>query len=143
MADKILKKDQIMKLLTVILFSFIITCTLQAKSKKLAKSCMTCTGCKQTIQTSLEKIAGVKVIEIDHTTGKALIEVKDGIDVTNESLFESVKKAGYKMAVSGTPPFSVVLGKHDVVSVSLNGEPVDISGYPKNRLAKFKLPLAE
>ena len=47
------------------------------------------------------------------------------------------------MTVSGTPPFSVVLGKHDVVSITLNGEPIDISAFPKNRLAKFKLPLAE
>ncbi|MDC9501549.1 RodZ domain-containing protein [Pseudoalteromonas sp. Angola-18] len=68
------------------------------------------------------------------------VEIHDG---EGERIAFGVKKAGYKMAVSGTPPFSVVLGKHDVVSVSLNGEPVDISGYPKNRLAKFKLPLAE
>ncbi|WP_338365279.1 RodZ domain-containing protein [uncultured Pseudoalteromonas sp.] len=68
------------------------------------------------------------------------VEIHDG---EGERIAFGVKKAGYNMTVSGTPPFSVVLGKHDVVSVSLNGEPVDISGFPKNRLAKFKLPLAE
>ncbi|MGB1978361.1 MAG: DUF4115 domain-containing protein, partial [Pseudoalteromonas tetraodonis] len=54
-----------------------------------------------------------------------------------------VKKAGYEMTLTGVAPFSVVLGKHDVVRITLNGEPVDISAFPKNRLAKFKLPLAE
>ena len=47
------------------------------------------------------------------------------------------------MTVTGTPPFSVVLGKHQVVEITLNGEAIDISNFPKNRLAKFNLPLAE
>ncbi|TMP11120.1 DUF4115 domain-containing protein [Pseudoalteromonas sp. S3178] len=68
------------------------------------------------------------------------VEIYDG---EGEKVAFGVKKAGYKMTVSGTPPFSVVLGKHDVVSITLNGEPIDISAFPKNRLAKFKLPLAE
>lgn len=68
------------------------------------------------------------------------VEIHDG---EGERIAFGVKKAGYKMTVSGVAPFSVVLGKHDVVSISLNGEPVDISAFPKNRLAKFKLPLAE
>ncbi|MDO6837375.1 DUF4115 domain-containing protein [Pseudoalteromonas carrageenovora] len=68
------------------------------------------------------------------------VEIYDG---EGEKVAFGVKKAGYKMTVSGTPPFSVVLGKHDVVSITLNGEPIDISSFPKNRLAKFKLPLAE
>ena len=54
-----------------------------------------------------------------------------------------VKKAGYVMTVTGKPPFSVVLGKHSVVSITLDGEAVDVSTFPKNRLAKFTLPLAE
>ncbi|MEL0641752.1 RodZ domain-containing protein [Pseudoalteromonas aliena] len=68
------------------------------------------------------------------------VEIYDG---EGEKVAFGVKKAGYEMTVSGPPPFSVVLGKHDVVSITLNGKPVDISAFPKNRLAKFKLPLAE
>jgi cytoskeleton protein RodZ len=64
-------------------------------------------------------------------------------DAAGEKIAYGVKKAGYVMTLTGSAPFSVVLGKHDVVSITLNGEPVDISGFPKNRLAKFKLPLAE
>ena len=68
------------------------------------------------------------------------VEVYDG---EGEKIAFGVKKAGYIMTVSGTPPFSVVLGKHDVVNITLNGEPVDVSAFPLNRLAKFTLPLAE
>jgi cytoskeleton protein RodZ len=68
------------------------------------------------------------------------VEIYDG---EGEKVAFGVKKAGYQMTVSGITPFSVVLGKHDVVSITLDGEPIDISAFPKNRLAKFKLPLAE
>ena len=68
------------------------------------------------------------------------VEIHDG---EGEKIAFGVKKAGYRMTVSGTPPFAVVLGKHNVVNITLNGEPIDISAFPKNRLAKFTLPLAE
>ncbi|KZN51918.1 RodZ domain-containing protein [Pseudoalteromonas luteoviolacea] len=64
-------------------------------------------------------------------------------DATEERVAFGVKKAGYTMTVTGQAPFSVVLGKHQVVNIELDGQPVDISGLPRNRLAKFKLPLAE
>ncbi|MEH6478710.1 MULTISPECIES: RodZ domain-containing protein [Pseudoalteromonas] len=72
--------------------------------------------------------------------GESWVEIYDG---EGEKIAFGVKKAGYIMTVSGTPPFSVVLGKHDAVDITLNGEPVDVSAFPKNRLAKFTLPLAE
>lgn len=64
-------------------------------------------------------------------------------DATQERVAFGVKKAGYTMTVTGQAPFSVVLGKHQVVNIELDGQPIDISGLPRNRLAKFKLPLAE
>jgi cytoskeleton protein RodZ len=64
-------------------------------------------------------------------------------DAEGERVAFGVKKAGYEMTLTGIAPFSVVLGKHNAVTVTLNGEPVDLSAFPKNRLAKFKLPLAE
>ncbi|MBH0032156.1 MULTISPECIES: RodZ domain-containing protein [unclassified Pseudoalteromonas] len=72
--------------------------------------------------------------------GESWVEIYDG---EGEKIAFGVKKAGYIMTVIGTPPFSVVLGKHDAVDITLNGEPVDVSAFPKNRLAKFTLPLAE
>ncbi|MCG7534416.1 RodZ domain-containing protein [Pseudoalteromonas sp. OOF1S-7] len=64
-------------------------------------------------------------------------------DASQERVAFGVKKAGYTMTVSGQAPFSVVLGKHLAVSITLDGAAVDISGLPRNRLAKFNLPLAE
>ncbi|WP_404343574.1 RodZ domain-containing protein [Pseudoalteromonas mariniglutinosa] len=64
-------------------------------------------------------------------------------DASGERVAFGVKKAGYTMTVTGISPFSVVLGKHQAVDITLDGEKIDISSFPKNRLAKFNLPLTE
>ncbi|MEL0655606.1 RodZ domain-containing protein [Pseudoalteromonas issachenkonii] len=87
--------------------------------------------------TSQEDVSSTIVMNFN---GESWVEIYDG---EGEKIAFGVKKAGYIMTVSGTPPFSVVLGKHDAVDITLNGEPVDVSAFPKNRLAKFTLPLAE
>jgi len=64
---------------------------------------MTCTGCENTICTSLEKIPGVKSVTASHTDGKAVIEFEQGkVDTT--ALKAAVDAAGYKAlkVTSGT-----------------------------------------
>jgi copper chaperone CopZ len=56
---------------------------------------MTCTGCENTICTSLEKIPGVKSVTASHTDGKATIEFEQG-KVDTATLKEAVDAAGYK-----------------------------------------------
>ncbi|CAM3843481.1 MULTISPECIES: RodZ domain-containing protein [Pseudoalteromonas] len=75
-----------------------------------------------------------------HFNEESWVEIHDG---KGDKVAFGVKKAGYEMTVSGHLPFSVVLGKHQVVDITLDGEKIDISNFPKNRLAKFNLPLAE
>lgn len=75
-----------------------------------------------------------------HFNEESWVEIHDG---EGDKVAFGVKKAGYEMTVTGKAPFSVVLGKHQAVDVKLNGESIDISHFPKNRLAKFNLPLAE
>ncbi|WP_390446733.1 RodZ domain-containing protein [Pseudoalteromonas sp. MTN2-4] len=64
-------------------------------------------------------------------------------DASSERIAFGVKKAGYTMTVQGVAPFSVVLGRHQQVDVELDGQSVDLSSLPRNRSAKFKLPLSE
>ncbi|MEK0160842.1 RodZ domain-containing protein [Pseudoalteromonas piscicida] len=64
-------------------------------------------------------------------------------DATQERVAFGVKKAGYTMTVEGKAPFSVILGKHQAVEVTLDGKPVLLPAFAKNRLAKFNLPLTE
>ncbi|NKC17513.1 DUF4115 domain-containing protein [Pseudoalteromonas sp. S4498] len=64
-------------------------------------------------------------------------------DATQERVAFGVKKAGYTMTVEGKAPFSVILGKHQAVEVTLDGKPVPLPAFTKNRLAKFNLPLTE
>jgi cytoskeleton protein RodZ len=68
------------------------------------------------------------------------IKITDG---TGDDIAYGVKKAGRVMPVSGQPPFSVILGAPKGVSITYNGESVDISQYPINATARFTLPLQE
>ena len=77
---------------------------------------------------------------IMHFNEESWVEIHDG---KGDKVAFGVKKAGYEMTVSGHLPFSIVLGKHQAVDITLDGEKIDISNFPKNRLAKFNLPLAE
>ncbi|TMN71674.1 DUF4115 domain-containing protein [Pseudoalteromonas sp. S1727] len=100
--------------------------------------------------TESEVIASEATIQQPHSDGlgtivmhfneESWVEIHDG---KGDKVAFGVKKAGYEMTVSGHLPFSVVLGKHQVVDITLDGEKIDISNFPKNRLAKFNLPLAE
>lgn len=56
---------------------------------------MTCTGCENTICTSIEKIPGVKAVTASHTDGKATIEF-DASKVDTAALKAAVEAAGYK-----------------------------------------------
>ncbi|NMM42627.1 RodZ domain-containing protein [Pseudoalteromonas arctica] len=75
-----------------------------------------------------------------HFNEESWIEIHDG---KGDKVAFGVKKAGYDMTISGHLPFSIVLGKHQAVDITLDGEKIDISSFPKNRLAKFNLPLTE
>jgi cytoskeleton protein RodZ len=72
-------------------------------------------------------------------SGDSWVEI---FDATSERVAFGVKKSGYVMTVNGVAPFSVVLGKHQLVEIELDGETVDTSSLPTNRLAKFQLPLS-
>lgn len=64
-------------------------------------------------------------------------------DSSGEAIAYGIKAAGYKMQVSGLPPFEVTLGAPDVVQISYDGEAVDMSGFDPTRTAKFSLPMQE
>ena len=72
-------------------------------------------------------------------SGDSWVEI---FDATSERVAFGVKKSGYVMTVNGVAPFSVVLGKHQLVEIELDGETIDTSSFPTNRLAKFQLPLS-
>lgn len=64
-------------------------------------------------------------------------------DSTGEAIAYGVKKSGRVMPVSGVPPFEVTLGAPEVVQISYNGEPIDMTNFPAGRTARFRLPLGE
>jgi cytoskeleton protein RodZ len=64
-------------------------------------------------------------------------------DATGEAIAYGVKKAGRVMPVSGIPPFDVTLGAPQVVSITIDGEAVDMSGFTGGQIARFTLPMQE
>ena len=57
-------------------------------------------------------------------------------------VLEGTKPAGSVQSVDGQPPFRVVLGAPQVVSISYQDQPVDMARYVKRgQVARFSLPL--
>ena len=65
------------------------------------------------------------------------VQVKDA---TGSTLATGVKKAGREVNLVGEPPFSIILGAPEGVSLTFAGEPVDLSGYTSGKVARFTLP---
>jgi cytoskeleton protein RodZ len=63
-------------------------------------------------------------------------------DATGERIAWGVKKSGYIMRISGQAPFSITLGKPELVQIDYNDVPVDMSVFNAGNIAKFSLPLA-
>ncbi|RUO68467.1 RodZ domain-containing protein [Idiomarina ramblicola] len=64
-------------------------------------------------------------------------------DASGETQAVGVKAAGYRMPVPGEAPFSVTLCKPEAVSVSFNGNAVDMSQFRSGRVARFTVPSEE
>ena len=62
-------------------------------------------------------------------------------DATGERIAWGVKKSGYVMSISGQAPFSITLGRPELVQINYNDVPVDMSVFNAGNIAKFSLPL--
>ncbi|WP_414828045.1 RodZ domain-containing protein [Alteromonas sp. H39] len=64
-------------------------------------------------------------------------------DATGEAIAYGVKQAGRVMSIQGVPPVEVTLGAPDNVTITVDGEPVDMSSYQNGRTARLSLPTQE
>ena len=62
-------------------------------------------------------------------------------DASGERIAWGVKKSGYIMRISGQAPFSITLGKPELVEIDYNGVSVDMTAFNVGNIAKFSLPL--
>mgnify|MGYP000745963561 CR=1 FL=1 len=62
-------------------------------------------------------------------------------DATGERIAWGIKKSGYVMNISGQAPFTITLGKPELVSIEFENETVDMSQFSRGNIAKFNLPL--
>lgn len=63
-------------------------------------------------------------------------------DATGERIAWGVKKSGYIMRISGQAPFSITLGKPELVQIDYNDVSVDMTAFNAGNIAKFSLPIA-
>ncbi|GLS84042.1 RodZ domain-containing protein [Paraferrimonas haliotis] len=63
-------------------------------------------------------------------------------DASGSMLVNGLKKSGSQIEVSVQPPLNFVIGAPNSVSITLNGETVDLSQY-QDRVARFTYPLGE
>jgi Uncharacterized protein conserved in bacteria len=69
-------------------------------------------------------------------SGACWIKVTDG---TGTDIAIGVKEAGYRMPLTGEPPFDIILCKPEFVELTYNGESVDLSNYRRNRSVTMTL----
>ncbi|TRX53975.1 RodZ domain-containing protein [Thalassomonas sp. M1454] len=63
-------------------------------------------------------------------------------DANGDRLAWGIKRADYKMTLTGKAPFTITLGKPELVSIEYNKETVDLSQYLPGQIAKFVWPKA-
>ncbi len=63
----------------------------------------------------------------------------DVLDSKGERIAFGTKQGGYVMELNSQGPFTITLGNPGVVSIEINGQPFDMSGFPGGRVAKFTL----
>lgn len=103
----------IKSLLLIALFAFFVSCNTTGKKQEkvtdnkpataieVSITGMTCTGCENTIQTNVAKIAGIKSVKANAVSGKAVIEFNSAIADT-ALIRKAITDSGY--GVSGFMP---------------------------------------
>lgn len=64
-------------------------------------------------------------------------------DATGRVLTSGLEKANETLNLSGEAPFSVLLGAPQSVTVSLNGNNINLESFPSGKVARLTLPLGE
>ncbi|WP_299497106.1 RodZ domain-containing protein [uncultured Shewanella sp.] len=64
-------------------------------------------------------------------------------DATGKVLTSGLKQTNETLTLSGKAPFSVLLGAPQSVTVSMNGNIVNLESFPSGKVARFTLPLGE
>ncbi len=80
-----------------------------------------------------EAVDGVLVIR---ATAPSWVQVRSG---TGATVLQKLLGAGESIAVPGTPPWSVVIGKADSTEVLVRGTPMDLAAIARENVARFEV----
>ncbi|MCW3171181.1 RodZ domain-containing protein [Shewanella subflava] len=91
---------------------------------------------EQTNQSEIEPAAnGLSVVKMS-LSADCWINL---VDVDGKVLVDGVKTAGHEVNVSGKAPFKLILGAPQAVSLTFDGNKVDLSEYDNGRVARITL----
>jgi cytoskeleton protein RodZ len=62
-------------------------------------------------------------------------------DNSGERIAWGIKRAGYEMKISGQAPFTVTLGKPELVTIVFEEQNIDMGQFRSGNIAKFTLPI--
>ncbi|MFP8777832.1 RodZ domain-containing protein [Hydrogenophaga sp. RWCD_12] len=79
--------------------------------------------------------AGAALLNI-RATADSWIEVVDG---TGKTQVQRMLKSGDAVDFSAAPPYSVVVGRADAVTVTVRGQAFDVSPFARNSVARFQV----
>ncbi|WP_371186693.1 RodZ domain-containing protein [Thalassotalea maritima] len=96
------------------------------------------TGQQQIIVDQLE--AGTGHVVVMSFAGDCWVNI---YDAAGERLAYGIKNQGYVLSVQGQPPINFTLGAPELVTLTIDGKPYDLSNYRKGQVAKFVWPAQE
>lgn len=120
--------------------------TLTPNTAVLAGELINVTAAEQPVQVSADIENTTQIAEVERPINSQAIFTFAGDcwvnihDAKGERIAYGVKKSGYVMELNGIAPFKVTVGKPELVSITLNGERVDMAKYKVGNIAKFTLP---
>jgi cytoskeleton protein RodZ len=88
------------------------------------------------VNETVPAIAGLEQLQVK-ISAECWVNV---VDATGKVLIDGVKLAGYTKTVNGKAPLKVILGAPTVVTLTLNGQNVDLTEYLDGRVARLTLP---
>ncbi|WP_115717734.1 RodZ domain-containing protein [Gallaecimonas mangrovi] len=81
-------------------------------------------------------VAATKTLEISFS-GDCWVRIEDA---TGKRVLEGVKTKGQSFTLDAQAPYSIRLGAPETVTMTFQGQPVDLSGFRASHLAKLTLP---
>ncbi|WP_038247058.1 heavy-metal-associated domain-containing protein [Ghiorsea bivora] len=92
---RILQSIFVITILSIMSLNTLFAEGVKAQTVTIQVDGLSCPFCAYGLEKNLKKIEGIEAVKIDMKTGKATITIQENMGVTDQSLRQAVKKAGF------------------------------------------------